>query len=154
MVHHGEQSPACQDVLTPLHQLHQGQGKFMPSHGFFRLGMKPAAAHGTIGGITDYSAKRTSGKETLGTADIGLDNVYLMFQAIAQDILARHSHQGSPQLQTDYACLREAACQKQRHNSTARAQIEQRARGSSRNKIRQQKGVKRKPIATWALDGG
>jgi hypothetical protein len=141
MVHHGEESSGCQDVLTRLHQLRQGQGKFMPCHGFFRVGIEPAAAHGTIGGVTDYGAKRTNGKETPGTAGIGPDNINLLFQTIAKDILACYSHQRALQLQTDYTCLWEAACQKQGYHSTTSAQIEQRGGGSGRDKIRQQKGV-------------
>jgi hypothetical protein len=85
----------CQDVPTRLHQLQQGQGQFMPRHGFFRVGIEPATTHGTIGWVTDYSAKRSGGKELLGTAGIGLDKVYLAFQAIAKDILACHRGQGS-----------------------------------------------------------
>jgi hypothetical protein len=84
-------------------------------------------------------------------AHVSLDNVHLALQTIAHHILTGNGHERRLQLHTHHTAMGKPSGQKQGHNPAAGAQIKQWQGGRSKDKIRQQEGIKRKTVAPWGL---
>jgi hypothetical protein len=108
-------------VLCGLHELGQRYGEFVPCYGFLWIGIEASVANSTIGRIAHDGTERARGKERRHLADVTLDNADAVCQAIAGDVLMRQAYQRALQFQPHEACMRETACQQERHDTTTGA---------------------------------
>ena len=137
MIDHDEPPSPMQQVLRGLHQLWQRDGELVPRHRLLRVRIQAPVAHRPVGRITHDSTERAGGEKRRHLADITLDDAETVLQAIAGDILLREHGQRALEFQPNQVNMRETTCQKERHNPTASAEVDEWGSRASRNKIRQ-----------------
>jgi hypothetical protein len=71
-----------------LEQLWQCESEFVPRYRFLRVWIQASVAHGTVGGIAHHGAECAGGEKRRNLADVTLDDVYAVFQAITHHILS------------------------------------------------------------------
>jgi len=137
MIDHDESPSPMRQVLCGLYQLWQRDGEFVPRYRLLRVRIQAPVAHRTVGRITHDSTERTGGEKRRHLADIALDDAETVLQAIAGDILLREHGQRALEFQPNQVDMRKTTCQKERHNPTAGAEVNEWGSHCSRDKIRQ-----------------
>jgi len=135
MVDHYQSAAPTQQVLCGLHDLGQRYGEFMPGNGLLRVGIEAPVADGTIGRITHHGAKDTRGKERRHLADVALHNTDAVLQTIADDIVLGEYRERALEFQPNKAHMWEAACQQERYDTTASAQVNEWVGSRDRHKV-------------------
>jgi len=123
----------------------------MPCYSLLWIRIEVPIADGTVGRIAHHGTERARGKQRRHLADVALHNADAVLQAIAGDILLRQYYQRVLKFQPNKAYMWKAACQKERHDTAAGAQIDERVSSHGWHKIRQQKSFQGKTVAVCSL---
>src|SRR5262249_46632207 len=154
MVDYDEAPSPTQQVLGGPHELGQGDSEFVPCYGLLCIGIEASVSNRTVGRIAHDGTERARGKKRWHLADVTLHNADAVLQTIAGDILLRQDDQRTLQFQPHEACLRETACQQERHDTTTGAEIDERVSSSGRHKVCEEESFQGKAIAVWSLVEG
>ena len=101
MIHHDEPASATEQMPGCLDQLWQGEGEFVPGYRLLWMWIQASMAHSPVGRITHNRTERTSGEKRGCLADIALDDVYTVLQAITDYVLLGEHSQRALELQTN-----------------------------------------------------
>jgi hypothetical protein len=111
-------------MLTRLDQLLESQGKLMPRHGRYWIGIQPSTTHHAIGGIAHHCIKGSGWEEMGYLTGIGAQDSQSGRKAILHNILSGCSHKRFLQFESDDCGMRKASCQHQGDDATASTNIE------------------------------
>src|SRR5262245_47031285 len=135
MVDHHKSTVPTQQMLGGLHELGQGDGEFVPGNGLLWIGIEAPVADRTVGRIAHYCTEHVRGKKQRYLADVTLDNADAVSQAIAGDILLGEHCKRGLEFQPNKTNMRETACQQERHDTAASAEIDERIGSCSRHEV-------------------